>query len=120
MQNYNIIMYQKNNGEKPVERFLHGLNVKTKARAMRMIKILKDNGTRLREPYSKSLGDGIFELRIQQGNDRARILYFFMHGNNIVLTNGFVKKTQKTPNKELEKAKRYRKIFLEKGVNYER
>lgn len=48
MQNYNIIMYQKNNGEKPVERFLHGLNVKTKARAMRMIKILKDNGTRLR------------------------------------------------------------------------
>lgn len=44
MQNYNIIMYRKNNGEKPVKKFLDGLNVKTKARVMRMIKILKDNG----------------------------------------------------------------------------
>ena len=120
MQNYNIIMYRKNNGEKPVKKFLDGLNVKTKARVMRMIKILKDNGIQLREPYSKNLGDGIFELRIQQGNDRARVLYFFMQGNNIILTNGFMKKTQKTPKKELEKAKRYRKVFLEKGVDYER
>lgn len=115
MQNYNIIMYQKANGEKPVEKFLDELNVKVRARVMRMIKILKENGTRLREPYSKNLGDGIFELRIQQGNNRLRVLYFFIQGNNIVLTNGFVKKTQKTPKKELEKAKKYRKIFLERS-----
>lgn len=115
MQNYNIIMYEKDNGEKPVERFLDELNVKIKARVMRMIKILKENGTRLREPYSKKLEDGIFELRIQQGNNRLRVLYFFIQGNNIVLTNGFVKKTQRTPKKEMEKAKKYRNAFLERS-----
>lgn len=82
---------------------------------MRMIKILKENGTRLREPYSKKLEDGIFELRIQQGNNRLRVLYFFIQGNNIVLTNGFVKKTQRTPKKEMEKAKKYRNAFLERS-----
>ena len=58
------------------------------------------------EPYSKHLEDGIFELRAQQGNNIARTLYFFRVGQRIVITNGFIKKTQKTPKKELELAKK--------------
>ena len=47
-----------------------------------------------------------------------RILYFFYVDKHIILTNGFVKKTQKTPQQEIEKAKGYRRDYLaRKGVN---
>jgi len=51
-------------------------------------------------------------LRAQVGNNISRILYFFVIGKKVVLTNGFIKKTQKTPQKEIELAKKYRKDFL--------
>ena len=43
-----------------------------------------------------------------QGSDITRVLYFFVAGGEIVLTHGFVKKTQKTPAREIERAKRIR------------
>ena len=46
----------------------------------------------LREPYSKHLDDGIFELRCKFGSDITRVLYFFYYEGKIILTNGFVKK----------------------------
>jgi phage-related protein len=48
--------------------------------------------------------DGLFEIRIQQGNDIFRIFCFFDQGQLVVLINGFQKKTQKTPKQEIEKA----------------
>jgi len=44
-------------------------------------------------------------------------LYFFYHGREIILTNGFIKKTQKTPKKEIELAKKYRDDYLRKAGN---
>ena len=70
--------------------------------------MFKIEGNNLREPYSKSLGDGIFEIRAKQGTDITRVLYFFVIGKKVILTNGFVKKTQKTPPQEIETAKKYR------------
>ena len=71
------------------------------AKLLGAISLLETNGTQLREPYSKSLGDGIFELRAKQSSNITRILYFFVVGHQIILTNGFVKKTQKTPPEEI-------------------
>ncbi len=51
---------------------------------------------------------------MQAGNNISRVLYFFYVGNKIILTHGFIKKTQKTPREEIEKAKAYRKDFLKK------
>ena len=48
--------------------------------------------------------DGLYEIRIQQGSDIFRIFCFFDHGKLIVLANGFQKKTNKTPQSEIEKA----------------
>ena len=69
------------------------------------------------EPQSKHLDDGIFELRAKVGSDISRVLYFFVIGKKAVLTNGFVKKSQKTPPGEIEKAKAYRKEFLSRKEN---
>ena len=52
------------------------------------------NGPSLREPYSKPLENGIFELRTKQGSDITRVLYFFIVGKKAVLTNGFIKKIE--------------------------
>ena len=66
----------------------------------------------LRPPESKELDDGIMELRLSFGNNITRMLYFFFIGNTAVLTNGFVKKTQKTPKKEIQLAKKYRADYM--------
>lgn len=71
----------------------------------------------MREPYSKYLEDGIFEIRAKIGTNITRVLYFFYHGREIILTNGFIKKTQKTPKKEIELAKKYRDDYLRKAGN---
>ena len=76
------------------------------------ISFLQDNGYELREPYSKHLSEGIFELRAKVGSDITRVLYFFYVERHIILTNGFIKKTQKTPPKEIERAKKYRADYL--------
>jgi len=48
--------------------------------------------------------DGLYEIRIHLGSDMFRIFCFFDEGKLVVLANGFQKKTQKTPKKEIEKA----------------
>ena len=50
------------------------------------IDLLEEFGNGLREPSSKSLGDGILELRIKAGSDISRVFYFFMVGNRAILT----------------------------------
>lgn len=62
-------------------------------------------------PYYRFLEDGIFEVRVIVGNDSSRVLYFFFEGQRVVFTNGFVKKTQKTPRKEIETAIRFRSDY---------
>ena len=61
---------------------------------------------RVPETYLKHIEntDGLFEIRVQQGSDIFRIFCFFDQGQLVVLVNGFQKKTQKTPRKEIELA----------------
>jgi len=108
MSKINIVLYETIDGKCPVKEFINNLDAKMQAKVLRTIDLLEANGTDLREPYSKSIGDGIFELRIKQGSDISRVMYFYFVGNNAVLTHGFVKKTSKTPPNEIMKAKKYR------------
>ena len=88
------------------------------AKTLDMIQLLQDNGYQLREPYLKALENGIFELRIKLGNNISRIMYFFYVDQHIILTNGFIKKTQKTPRNEIEKAKKYRADYMDRKESY--
>jgi len=117
LQNFNVDFFKKDDGSCPVEKFLDSLDKKMRARLLRMLLLLEEHGNELREPYSKFLEDGIFEVRAQQGTDITRVLYFFMVGKKIVLTNGFVKKTQKTPQSEIDTAKKYRDEYLSRKEN---
>lgn len=57
--------------------------------------------------------DGLFEIRVEFGGDMFRIFCFFDEGKLVILLNGFAKKTQKTPLREIERANRLRKQYYE-------
>ena len=109
---FEVLFYSLPNGREPVREFLDSLDDKMRAKMLREIALLAANGPELREPDSKNIGDGIFELRARSGSDITRVLYFFFVGRRAILTNGFVKKTQKTPESEKERALRYRAEYF--------
>ena len=86
---YEIILYDTEDERCPVQELLDSLEPKLLAKTLRTIDLLEMNGPLLREPYSKPLENGIFELRAKQGSDITRVLYFFIIGKKAVLTNGF-------------------------------
>ena len=85
-----------------------------RAKLLGLLQILQEKGNLLREPYSKHINDGIFEIRGKVGSDITRVLYFFYYDKKIILTNGFIKKTDKTPVNEVKLAKIRRKAYLDR------
>ena len=119
MSEFRVIFYSTASGREPAKEFLDSLDLKMKAKMVKTIAFLQDVGTAAREPYSEYIDDGIFELRAKVGSDISRVMYFFYAGGKIILTNGFIKKTQKTPKNEIELAKKYRDDYLERAMKGE-
>jgi phage-related protein len=61
--------------------------------------------------------DGLYEIRVEYGSNIYRIFCFFDEGQLVILLNGFQKKSQKTPAKEIDKAERLKKEYLENKKN---
>lgn len=120
MKQFEIEFYEKETGECPVEDFLLNLDKKMRAKLLGIMGVLQEKGNLLREPHSKHLDDGIFEIRGKVGSNISRVLFFFYYGGKIIVTNGFVKKTMKTPKAEIETAKKYRKDYIERCKQYEK
>ena len=90
-----------------IDNFILELDSRTQAKVLRCLDLLEYNGNNLGMPYSKSLRNGLFELRVV-GERHVRIIYCF-HKNTIYLLHAFIKKTNKIPSKELALAvKRYK------------
>ena len=114
MTKFKVIFYEKENGDCPIEEFMNSLDIKMRAKMIGLLELLEEKGIQLREPYSKIIEDGIFEIRCKVGHNISRVLYFFYFEGKIILTNGFTKKTQKTPIEEIKLAKKYRADFKER------
>ncbi len=114
---FNVEFYKSKDGKEPVVIFLDSLDNKMKAKLIGLLELLEEKGTALRLPYSSYLEDGIFELRCIQGNNITRVLYFFYIEKQIIVTNGFIKKTQKTPRKEIELAKKRRDDWITRMIS---
>ena len=111
---WEIEFFQTKAGHCPVIGFLDSLPPKIKAKALRTMELLEEFGPSLPMPYARPMGDGLYELRIRVRNDTSRIFYFFCVDQRIIMTNGFIKKTETTPKGELEKALKYRAEFIER------
>lgn len=98
---YEIIFYDTEDGKCPVQELLDSLEPKLLAKTLRTIDLLEMNGPLLREPYSKLLEEGIFELRTKQGSDITRVLYFFCDREESNINKWICKKiSQNTTNRE--------------------
>ncbi len=117
---FKVEYYELPNGDEPAKQFIDSLDYKMRAKALGYIEILMEYGNALREPHSKPLRDGIFELRVKFAGDISRILYFFYVDNKIILTHGFIKKTQKTPPSEIALALKYKADYEGRQKSNER
>lgn len=73
---------------------------------LRLSELMEEHGADLRMPHSKAMGSGLFELRPKGPEGIGRVFYCTQVGQVIVVLHSFIKKTQKTPNNELEIAVR--------------
>ena len=87
---------------------MDSLPAKHQSKAFREIELLAECGTALKEPHVKHIEEDIWELR--PGNNR--VFYFYFQENTFVLLHQFRKKSQKTPKREIEKAKAERDDYL--------
>lgn len=117
MQTFVVEFYETPDGSCPVRDFLDLLDEKMRAKTLWTLKLLAQYGNELREPYSKFLEDGIFELRVKQGTNIVRVLYFFIVDQKIIVTNGFLKKTMRTPKQEILIAQKYRREYIKRRVD---
>ena len=103
---WNILFYQKENGEIPVKDFITMQAPKMQAKIAWEIDLLSERGLSLAMPHARPLSgtDGLLELRIQAEGNISRIFYVTYVNQTFVLLHGFAKKTEQIPKHELEKA----------------
>lgn len=116
---HQIIFYTDNNGRSEVYEYLKELKNKSNGKDAKIklnkitayINQLSKKGVSLGEPYIKHLENDIWELRPL----RDRILFAYLDNNNFIILSYFMKKTQKTPSREIEKAKRLLKDYINRS-----
>ncbi len=99
-----ILFYSSSNGRQYVINFIKKLDQKTQANCLHLIDILEKYGNEIERKYSKKIIYNLYELRIL-GKKQVRIFYT-INNNSIILLHGFIKKSNRIPQKELEIAKR--------------
>jgi phage-related protein len=111
-----VIFYRTVDGKCPVQEFIDSLPGKVSQKIVWVLRLLEDMDIVPASYFKKLAGtEDIWECRIQFGSNAYRIFCFFMN-NSVVLTHGFVKKSQKTPAGEIERAEAYRRDFFKRRV----
>jgi len=120
IQMFHIEFYQDSHGREPMKEYIEELHAKATTskdsrinftKIMAYIDVLEKYGTRVGEPVTKHLDGEIWELRPLDN----RILYAYWKDNTFILLHHFIKKSNKTPVRDLEQAKRNLKDYLERN-----
>ncbi len=112
---WEIIYYDTPSGQEVVKDFIDGLQENTQAKLGRQLDLLGEHGNQLGMPHAKLMGGGLIELRVR-GKQEVRIFYAFAIGKRIYLLHGFIKKTQTTPKKELDIARKRQTEIKERNI----
>jgi phage-related protein len=92
---------------------IEALPVGIRASYARLTELLEEFGLELRMPHSRAMGGGLFELRPRGREGIARVFYCTNVGRKIIILHSFIKKTNETPKRELDIARRRRKEVIE-------
>jgi len=112
-----IQFYRSASGDCPVEGFLDRLGPKQAQKIAWVLRLVKELPLVPKQYLKKLEGpDDLWEVRGEFGGNMFRLLGFWDGGRLIILTNGFAKKTQKTPKRELELAAQRKRDYLNRKV----
>ncbi len=115
-----VNFYRLPNGSSPIEDFLDSLAGKQAQKVLWVLQLVEELDVIPRQYFKKLVdSEGIWEFRIQFGNDIFRLLGFYDGGALLILTNGFAKKTQKTPQQEIPLAIRRKEEYLARRKKHE-
>lgn len=110
---YEVVAYKKGTGRCPTTDFLDGLQKKDAVFVERGLKRLAKHGrNKLGRPYVAYLRDNIWELRINIQSGICRLFFFSDGDRKYVITHGYVKKSGKVPDSEIDKAMEYRNDYF--------
>jgi len=119
---YEVEFYEDKNCKEPIKDFILNMQEKGKTsksdriraeKILTYIRTLQTYGTRAGENYTKYIDNDLWELRPL----KDRIFFFYWKDNTFILLHHFVKKTQKTPQKEIEQAKKNMRDYIERSKN---
>jgi len=111
----NVDFYKNNSGKSPIVDFLDSLTGKQVQKITWVLEIIEEYRIVPKQYFKKLVNtDDIWEVRVIYSSDIFRLLGFFDEDDLVILTNGFVKKTQKTPIKEIELAEKRKKDYLKR------
>ncbi len=99
---WTILTFESKSGEKPVDEFIKRQQPQAKAKIIHTVQLLRQYGNQLGMPHAKTLGSGLYELRIR-GKEELRIFYCFKQ-KTVYLLHAYKKQIQKTPQRELQLA----------------
>jgi len=112
---WRVLYYEDATGHESVANELAAFPKKAQAKILRFIDLLEEEGPiRLGGEYTSHIEGDIWELRIDFGSDRFRVLYFTVVDRTVLLLRAFHKKTKKTPPPEIATAVRRRTDCLER------
>ena len=115
MKKPKFISYTRPNGHNEFEEFYNSLPVKNRNKLRATIEMIEEAGIQaaIQLEWVKKLDSEINEIRSKVSSNIQRALYFHVKNNQYIITHGFTKKTQKTPIKEIERAKQIKYEFEE-------
>jgi phage-related protein len=92
---------------------IEALPIGIRASYARLTELLEEFGLELRMPHSRAMGSGLFELRPRGREGIARVFYCTKVGRKIIILHSFIKKTNKTPKREMDIARRRQREVIE-------
>ncbi len=111
---WEVVFYETKVGERPAESWLKSQAPKVAARFTWILDLLEEHGTSVTRPYVDHLRGKIWEVRVEQNKVQYRLLYFSAPVRKFVMLHGFVKKTQKTPPREIAVAEQRMNDYMER------
>ncbi len=112
-----IEFYRTSSGDCPVDDFLDSLSDRVAQKVAWVLRLVERLEIVPPQCFKKLVGtDDLWEVRAQMGGNSYRLLGFFENSRQLILTNGFAKKQQKTPRKEVELAQQRRAEYLQRRL----
>lgn len=114
MKEIEFEFYTRLNGHTEFLEYLENLNKKERAKLLAIIRMISTHGVgiSIQHNWIKRIDKNLYEVRSRVVNNQQRGLYFHVEKNRYIITHGFTKKTQKTPQHEIDHTKELRLEYL--------